>query len=425
MILSYLYNILKFKKWELFFFATVFLGLKWSKMTTFRPDINHLTELHKCPACFGTSACNYIHEVDLTSYDLYSMFSYFFGVKNVFFGQLNGDHIVLKKLAHSHELDKFDQMLCENNNLLHICPKNLKETTNENNNVNFYELIKREVTLDFAKDNFSHLRLCPNEQHLSKLLKRIYLNNKYINKKMLDINIWTSIILNPEPLLLQILSADENWPVPKYLGACGRIIIEEYVGLPLTAYYYKPWIQRAKITSSLLNAAYILTYQNNDFSFYLTDISADNIAVDSNNIAKFIDLENVIVVDKNIKPDEKFEMWNRLQENTENITCSGCLIYSSADICSHKISDHNYYAICKMLLAFDTNDGILPGGFLHNTPMHIQNVYPNIQNLIKQCISPVRPFTRLTAGMQLKQLLDTIVEDNNENTDKLNSKDYN
>lgn len=98
----------------------------------------------------------------------------------------------------------------------------------------------------------------------------------------------------------QILSAENGWPVPKYFGACGRIIIEEYIGPPLSDYYDKSWIQRAKIVSSLLNAAHMFTFKNKKFGFYLTDVSADNIAVDYKNVAKFIDLENIIVVDKNI-----------------------------------------------------------------------------------------------------------------------------
>lgn len=88
--------------------------------------------------------------------------------------------------------------------------------------------------------------------------------------------------------------------MPKYFGACGRIIIEEYVGPPLTDHYDKPWIQRAKIASSLLNAAYTFTFENKNFGFYLTDVSPDNIAIDHNDVAKFIDLENIIVVDKKI-----------------------------------------------------------------------------------------------------------------------------
>jgi len=91
--------------------------------------------------------------------------------------------------------------------------------------------------------------------------------------------------------------------VPKYFGACGRIIIEEYIGLPLSDYYDKPWIQRVKITSSLLNAAYLFTFKNERFGFYLTDISVHNIAIDHENVAKFIDLENIIIVDKNISQE--------------------------------------------------------------------------------------------------------------------------
>jgi hypothetical protein len=44
----------------------------------------------------------------------------------------------------------------------------------------------------------------------------------------------------------------------------------------------------------------MFTFEDEKFGFYLTDVSVDNIAVDYENVAKFIDLENIIVVDKNI-----------------------------------------------------------------------------------------------------------------------------
>lgn len=72
--------------------------------------------------------------------------------------------------------------------------------------------------------------------------------------------------------------------------------------MPLTAYYNEPWLRRAKLASSLLDAAYKFTYKDDNFGFYLTDISADNIAVDSIDNVKFVDLENVIIVDRNIAP---------------------------------------------------------------------------------------------------------------------------
>ncbi|KOC59654.1 Deleted in autism protein 1 like protein [Habropoda laboriosa] len=409
MILSYIYNILKFKKWELLFFATILFALKWPTIITFRPNMDHFIELHKCPACFGTSACNYIHEVNITLNDFYSAFSYFFGVKNVFFGVFNKNKVVLKKLAQSFELNEFDRMLCENKHFSHICTKTAKAANNKLN-INFLELIEKEVNLNFSKDNFSRLRLCPSVQHLNNLLQHVYHNNKDIDPKILNLNIWVLTALNPEPLLLQILPAERNWPVPKYLGACGRMIIEEYVGLPLATYYNEPWLCRAKISSSLLDAAYMFTYKNKDFGFYLTDISVDNIAVDLNNNVKFVDLENVIIVDKNIVPAERSTIWNQLQVNTEDFSCSECLAFSSAEICNHKISDHNYYAICKVLLALNLNSSILHGGLLHDIPTDILETYPNITYLVEQCVTPQISFDRIKAGMELKKLLDIILQ---------------
>ncbi|XP_016914311.2 divergent protein kinase domain 2A [Apis cerana] len=408
MILSYIYNILKFKKWELLFLLTILIALKWSTIITFRPDMNRLMELHKCPLCFGTSACNYIHEIDITFHDFYSVFSYFFGVKNVFFGSFNKNRVVLKKLAKNFELDEFDRIVCENKNISHICTINTKDV-DDNININFHKFIEKEVNLNFIKNNFNGLKLCPTIQHLDNFLKDVYRNKKDIPKKIFDINIWTLIVLNPEPLFLQILSADKDWPVPKYFGACGRIVIEEYIGLPLTAYYNEPWLHRAKIASSLLDAAYKFTYKSKNFGFYLTDISADNIAIDMNNNAKFVDLENIIVVDKNIVPAERSTTWNQLQVNTENFSCPECLAFSSVDICNHKVSDHNYYAICKILLALNINNNILPGGLLHDIPIEILKNYPDIQNLLQQCVNPVSS-NRILAGIQFKNLLDIIIQ---------------
>ncbi|XP_076245859.1 divergent protein kinase domain 2A [Calliopsis andreniformis] len=405
MILSYIYNILKFKKWEVFFFVTTFIALKWSKIITFKPDINRLTELEKCPVCYGTSACSYIDKVDITPYDFYSAFSYFLGIKNVFTGTHDGYEVILKKLAHDSELSEFDRTLCETDKFSSICAKDFSKI----DNINFRELIEQEVTLDFTKDNFSHLRVCPSVERLDNLLQHIYLNNKNVDPEIVDISIWMLTVLNPEPLLLQILSK-VIWPVPKYFGACGRIVIEEYVGLPLTAYYNESWLHRAKIVHSLLDAAYKFTYGSDEFGFYLTDISADNIAIDSDYNAKFVDLENVIIVDKNFVPKEEPTKWNQLQENTESFNCTDCLAFDSAEICSHKISDHNYYAICKTLLALNIHNNVLPGGLLHDIPATVKKKYPNIQYLIEQCVIPQVPFTRISAGMELKQLLGIIIQ---------------
>jgi hypothetical protein len=100
-----------------------------------------------------------------------------------------------------------------------------------------------------------------------------------------------------------VLREQDGWPVAKYMGACGRVVVEEYAGEILTSYHNAPWIQRAHLAHQLLIAAHNFTDSHPLFGFYLTDISADNIAVDSQGKLRFVDLENVIVVDRNV-PDE-------------------------------------------------------------------------------------------------------------------------
>ncbi|KAG7208658.1 hypothetical protein KM043_014862 [Ampulex compressa] len=217
--------------------------------------------------------------------------------------------------------------------------------------------------------------------YLDNLFHDIYLNNEETDREQLQINIWTLVSINPEPLLLQILSADKGWPVPKYLGACGRVVVEEYVGSPLSTYYNAPWTERARIASSLLNAAYMFTFR-----------------------------KNIIVVAKNSSGRENSSQWHELGQNKADFDCLNCLAYSAEDICNHKINDHNYYAICRLLLSLETTEASMPGGLLHEIPPYILEQHSNITYLIQQCVVPEALNDRIIAGQQLKKIIDTILE---------------
>ncbi|KAK2582512.1 hypothetical protein KPH14_004810 [Odynerus spinipes] len=307
-------------------------------------SVDKLLELHKCPACYGTSACDYVRNVDITP--------------------------------------------------------------------NFYELVKKKVASNVMEDDNSLLTLCPSVQNIDILFHNVHITNKEPKSSAFYINLWTLVMINPEPLLLQILSAKEGWPVPKYLGSCGRVIVEEYVGLPIADYYNAPWIYRAKIALSLLNAVEMFTFKWKDFGFYLTDVSADNIAISSDGVAKFIDLENVIVVDINSVTKDKSTMFYEVQENMLEHDCLNCFSFSSVDICNHALSDHNYYAICQTLLSPTTSDTLIPGGFLHDVPRNISEQYQDLENLIEQCAVYEQSNNRINKGLRLKLLLNKIVQDN-------------
>lgn len=411
----YFNNIVRFRKWKVLLILGLFsvaLGLK-VVLKTLRVTAAQLTDLKKCPACFGLSICDAIlnDKIVIRHKNAYATFANLFGSKNVFYATYGRDKIVLKKLAHSSELDAFDKMLCADETLAELCPNN-SNRKNIPYSIDFYTRIIQEINSDFTSGNISNLRLCPITDHMDDLLYNVYANNGNDRKQISHAYLWTMVKINPEPLVLQILPAEDGWPVPKYFGACGRLVVEEYVGPPLSNYYREPWIRRAKIASSLLEAAQMFTYRNPQFGFYLTDVSPDNIAVDQQDNAKFIDMENIIVVDKRIPENNRTLEWEDLEVNEANFDCRNCLAFSPTDICSRHYSDHNYYAVCQHLLAQSTSSSLIPGGLLHDVPRDILSQYPNLPVLLQQCALPSSTHTRIVVGDLLREVLNEIVQKN-------------
>ncbi|XP_043476258.1 divergent protein kinase domain 2A [Leptopilina heterotoma] len=344
----------------------------------------------KCPFCYGLTACYLmdVNELTFDHSDLSSLFSNYLGTKNVYFVNAGNERLVLKQLASDSELEQFDE---------------ISTVFREAIDVDFLDLIKESVSTNMS-DSTSKLRLCPTTKNMELLLKN-EIDNEHFSYKY----IWTLVKVNPEPLMLQILPARLGWPVPKYYGACGRLIVEEFVGPVLSKFYNELWILRAEIASSLLNAAHALTFQDENFAFYLTDVSFDNIAVDSNNTAKFIDLENVIVVDKHTSVTDQFETLKTVHKSDSDFGCDDCLIFSPADICAHQVSDHNYYAICKHILARKMTERQISDGLLHDVPDSILSRYPILLNLAKKCSNSDTLSSRITSGIRLNSLLKAIV----------------
>lgn len=201
MILYYIRNIFTFKKWKILLLVTIcVLALRTDViLQDLYPSTVQLMELHKCPACYGVSACHNIHKIDLLWNDVNAIISYLFGVKNVFFGTYNQSKVVLKKLAHSSELKAFDVILCNKLHLEYPC-----SILPDRYILDFYDLIRKTIASDFSQDDTSRLRLCPTLDHLDELFYNLHFNNKHINNTQYLINLWTLVSINPEPLILQV-----------------------------------------------------------------------------------------------------------------------------------------------------------------------------------------------------------------------------
>lgn len=115
----------------------------------------------------------------------------------------------------------------------------------------------------------------------------------------------TLLLFNPP---FQSFPSDEGWPFAKYLGACGRIVAENYVGEELWSFYNAPWEKRVDLAKQLMDIAEQLTNNDFDFALYLLDVSFDNFAVGPRDGKVIVvDAENVIVADKRLIKQSKLQ----------------------------------------------------------------------------------------------------------------------
>lgn len=220
-----------------------------------------LTDYSKCPLCYGTKLCSDIeHEKIKLEYNSFSDFFYnVFSVKNVYFGSYNNNQkVVLKKLGHQNELDQIQTTL--------------SKFTDET-------LILEKMLTD------NKLKICTAKTAKAVLGK--------LTENYTLMEIWTILHINAEPLILTLLK-QTKW-IPVIYGACGFIVVEEYCGLPLNHFSQSKWEVRAFLAFQLMEAA--LEFTNSNPRLYLTDISPDNIAVDDNFKLRFVDLENLILIE--------------------------------------------------------------------------------------------------------------------------------
>jgi len=97
---------------------------------------------------------------------------------------------------------------------------------------------------------------------------------------------------NPEPILAASFAADNFFPT--FLGSCGRLAAFEDAGKALSDYTAEKWSVRVALARAALDLASGLT----ESGLYLTDWSADNLAVspDDGRLV-VVDAEDVILVD--------------------------------------------------------------------------------------------------------------------------------
>nr|XP_021192269.2 divergent protein kinase domain 2A [Helicoverpa armigera] len=358
------------------------------------PRVMTMTDLNRCPACFGVSVCPelYSNQVIIESNTWSSMFN----TKNIFYGYTKSNRrVVMKKLAHNSEWKAFDQQLCKNFHLKQNCkPMHLLNVSNIDDKL--IKLVEYNLSKPDTRPR-KGLVMCPYAYSLFDFILPV-LNSK---KDQVDIvNIWTMLSINPEPIIFQVLQRSHGWPIPAYGGVCGRVEVVAYEGEPLASLTHVPWHRKLKFAKKILDAAMDFTFKHDRYRFYLMDWSLDNIVANEKDDITFIDLEDIVVLDKHISPRSDLPDW--YQRYARDIPGPG-FTFSIHSMCKHHLSDHNLWAACYILIGDEDP-------FLYPLPKDVNASRPHLDRLLKECLNGEDRFRTIT---KLQHVIDDMLMDEN------------
>lgn len=166
----------------------------------------HLTDLDRCPVCYGRSICNEIYSNKILVKEHRWQNVFYNNVQNIYHGYRNTTNVILKKLAFDGQIVKFDKNLCDTFHLNNNCTTN--DLFNDTSKSVYSKIIDR---VSYQKvDEMDPRRpvgliFCPYPDGIYDFLEPI-LKNKISIKSYREnlLNTWTMLSLNAEPIILQV-----------------------------------------------------------------------------------------------------------------------------------------------------------------------------------------------------------------------------
>jgi len=380
------------------------------------PYEDSFSEESKCPACFGSSMCPFLHSGDLhlSGFSAWTL-ARTINVKNVFYGFWKSRNIsvVIKKLGYDTELDQLDQHLCELVQQEHSCDvvqavqkltvklgmtmknKEEKEIGRTNRILPRLDWEKLKSMQLFSKHDWAQ---CMEQAQLDYLTTSSLLHH---STPILP-HLLTMLLHNQEPLLAMTFSPKASWPFPSFLGSCGRLAVFSNAGLSLSTFIASSWLVRAGLALQLLKLATMFSKNMLAIAIYPTDWTADNFAVDSDGMITLVDLENIVLVNQTMLEILMSSGWDKFY-TSDNYGCPNneCFSFSPTSLCTHVMTDHNYHGVCGNLLSPSPYSSNL----LHSIPKTVIAKHKLLPKLLERCWKGGGEGGRVKAAKNIEDIL--------------------
>ncbi|XP_004283442.1 divergent protein kinase domain 2B isoform X1 [Orcinus orca] len=286
--------------------------------------------LDKCNACIGTSICKkfFKEEIrfdnwlasrlglipdDLPSYPV----NYSDDFKT-------WRPVEISRLVSKHQNEISDRRICASAAAPKTC--SIERVLRKTGRFQKWLQAKR-LTPDLVQGLPSPLLRCPSQRLLDRVVRRyaevadagsIFMDHFTDRDKL---RLLYTLAVNAHPILLQIFPGAEGWPLPRYLGSCGRFLVSTSTS-PLQEFYGAPADQAADLAYQLLGVLESLRSNDLNYFFYFTHVDVDMFGIFNNGHLFIRDASALGVIDR----QEGSQAASRAGENKDIFSClvSGC-----------------------------------------------------------------------------------------------------
>ncbi|XP_058514872.1 divergent protein kinase domain 2B isoform X1 [Ochotona princeps] len=253
----------------------------------------------------------------------------------------------------------------------------------------------KRLTPDLVQGLASPLLRCPSQRLLDRVVRRyaevadagsIFMDHFTERDKL---RLLYTLAVNTHPILLQIFPGAEGWPLPKYLGSCGRFLVSTSTR-PLQEFFSAPPDQAADLAYQLLGVLESLRSNDLNYFFYFTRVDAGMFGIFTNGHLFIRDASALGVIDKQEGSYTTF----KTADNKDIFSClvSGC--QAQLPSCDMVPEKQSLVLVCRQLLP-----RLLQGRF--HSP-----VQEEIDSALAQCGEDTRSDPEvLEAASRLKAML--------------------
>ncbi|CAI9180415.1 unnamed protein product [Rangifer tarandus platyrhynchus] len=253
----------------------------------------------------------------------------------------------------------------------------------------------KRLTPDLVRGLSSPLLRCPSQRLLDRVVRRyaevadagsIFMDHFTDRDKL---RLLYTLAVNTHPVLLQIFPGAEGWPLPKYLGSCGRFLVSTSTS-PLQEFYDAPPDQAADLAYQLLGVLESLRSNDLNYFFYFTHVDAGMFGIFNNGHLFIRDTSALGVIDR----QEGSQAASRAGDDKDIFSClvSGC--QTELPSCDTIPEKQNLVLVCSQVL-----------------PLLLQAKFPSpmqeeIDAELTRCADRTRPDPEvLGAASRLKDIL--------------------